>query len=208
MTRARPFLLLLLLTGWVLTAGIPAGAAPVTAESGAPPGARWVWPLAAPHPVLRQFEAPSHRYGPGHRGIDIGASADATVVAVEDGVVRFAGMVAGRGTVSIVHAGGLASTYEPVAATVASGQRVAAGDVIGQLSRAADGGHHCGAQPCLHLGARTGLDYRDPLPLLGARGPSVLLAWDARGSTSRSVPRTALMRGGGPVPLLAGASPR
>jgi len=35
-------------------------------------------------------------------------------------------------------------------------------------------GGHCAGTPCLHLGARRGRDYLDPLPLL-AHGPVVLL---------------------------------
>src|SRR5690606_31066246 len=115
-------------------------------------------------------EAPPHRYGPGHRGIDVSAP-EGTVRAVEAGTVRFAGSVAGRPVLSILHADGLISTYEPVTALVAEGDAVTAGQVVGQLW---DGEPHCASGPCLHLGARRGQDYLDPLLLLGARGPSVL----------------------------------
>lgn len=139
---------------------------------------RWAWPVPSPHPVLRHFDRPSHAYGPGHRGIDIGTAADAPVRAVEGGTVRFTGSVAGRGVVSVTHADGLISTYEPVRATVREGQRVQAGDVLGTVSADVGGGHHCGTMPCLHLGARYGqADYVDPELLLGAHGPSVLLPW-------------------------------
>lgn len=168
--RALPLLTILL---WA-AALVLAGAAP----AGAQPAARWVWPVPPPHPVVRSFEAPAHRYGPGHRGIDIGAEAGAAVTAVEDGVVRFAGPVAGRGSVSIRHRDGLLSTYEPISPTVRAGETVRAGQVIGVLAPAANGADHCPQGPCLHLGARTGMDYRDPRPLLGAAGPSVLLVWN------------------------------
>lgn len=138
--------------------------------------ARWQWPLPPPHPVLNPFEAPAHRYGPGHRGIDIGSAAGAEVRAVEDGTVRFSGMVAGRGVVSVVHADGLLSTYEPVTGSVERGAAVRAGEVLGTLHEAADASHCTGAT-CLHLGARRGEVYLDPMLLLGARGPSVLLPW-------------------------------
>jgi murein DD-endopeptidase MepM/ murein hydrolase activator NlpD len=92
--------------------------------------------------------------------------ADGTpVLAVEDGVVTHAGLVAGRGTVTVVHQGGLSSTYEPVDSSVAVGAVVETGQVIGAL-RVRAGPAHCGARVCLHLGARRGAAYLDPLPLL------------------------------------------
>ncbi|GAA4530693.1 M23 family metallopeptidase [Brachybacterium paraconglomeratum] len=137
----------------------------------------WQWPLPPPHEVIAPFDAPEHPYGPGHRGIDIGApAAGAAVHAVAPGTVRFSGIVAGRGVVSIAHADGLLSTYEPVAGTVAAGEQVEAGTEIGTLVDAAEHSH-CPAAVCLHLGARRGEDYVDPMLLLGGRGPSVLLPW-------------------------------
>lgn len=85
--------------------------------------------------------------------------------------MAFAESVAGKGVVSVDHAGGLRSTYEPVRALVAAGQEVRRGQELGVL--AADGGH-CPPGACLHWGARRGGDYVDPLSLVGA-GPVVLL---------------------------------
>lgn len=160
-------------------------AVPTPSSVGAP-DARWQWPLPPPHPVVRVFEAPAHQYGPGHRGIDIASDDGAAVQAVEDGTVHFAGEVAGRPVVSVMHADGLLSTYEPVIAVVAAGDAVAAGDVIGKLGVAAHGGPHCDAGPCLHLGARRGTHYTDPLLLLGELGPSVLLPEDGASSPGMS----------------------
>jgi murein DD-endopeptidase MepM/ murein hydrolase activator NlpD len=89
------------------------------------------------------------------------------VLAVEDGVVTHAGVVAGRGTITVVHAGGLSSTYEPVAPTVGVGFVVAVGDPLGTVDARAGPGH-CGPRVCLHLGARRGEAYLDPYPLLTA----------------------------------------
>lgn len=139
-------------------------------------GPRWRWPLPPPHTVLSPFEAPEHRYGPGHRGIDIAVPAEgAQVRAVEAGAVRFSGAVAGRGVVSVVHADGLISTYEPVDGLLEVGSRVEQGEVLGTLESGSAASHCPGG--CLHLGARRGGDYLDPLPLLGAHAPSVLLPW-------------------------------
>lgn len=166
--------------------GNPAGGGGAGTDASAQ--ARWEWPMSSPHRIIAPFVEPEHRYGPGHRGVDILASG-AEVRAVEDGTVRFAGSVAGRGVVSILHADGLLSTYEPVTADVRAGDRVRAGQVIGELQEGGDGGpgdgegaSHC-AQACLHLGARRGgADYVDPEPLLRGAEPSVLLPLEAAGT--------------------------
>lgn len=144
----------------------------------APPAPRWSWPVDPPYRVVRPFEAPAHAYGPGHRGVDL-AGGGTRVLAVEGGVVRFAGPVAGRGVVSVLHADGLISTYEPVTATVTAGDVVSTGTVLGELVGA---GSHCAEAACLHLGARRGDDYLDPMLLLGMRGPSVLLPLGGAGA--------------------------
>src|SRR5690606_13158774 len=100
----------------------------------------------------------------------------AEVRTVEGGTVRFSGSVAGRGVVSVVHADGLISTYEPVDGGVSAGDPVGAGQVLGTLEGSSPASH-CAGRDCLHLGARRGELYVDPLLLLGGRGPSVLLPW-------------------------------
>jgi murein DD-endopeptidase MepM/ murein hydrolase activator NlpD len=174
--RRAALLCLFLLVLLPLTA-IPARgvAAPVPAD-GAAQG-RWIWPTSGPHEVARPYEEPPGPYAPGHRGVDLSADDGSEVLAVEDGTVRFAGPVAGRGVVSIRHADGLLSTYEPVDASVSAGDTVRAGDVIGTVSSAGSGGgdSHCAPASCVHLGARRGDTYQDPYPLLMGARPSVLL---------------------------------
>ncbi|WP_370614745.1 M23 family metallopeptidase [Mumia sp. Pv 4-285] len=123
---------------------------------------RWWWPLDPRPTVSRAFEAPPTPYASGHRGIDLDASAGAFVRAVDDGVVTFAGSVAGVEVVSVDH-GSVRSTYQPVAATVEVGTHVVAGDVLGRLLLA---GGHCLPRACLHLGRRHGATYADPVELL------------------------------------------
>lgn len=142
---------------------------------------RWQWPIPPPPQVVHAFEAPDHPFGPGHRGIDIAAPAGGQVRSVEEGTVRFAGTVAGRGVVSVLHRDGLISTYEPVVASVRQGQIVGDGEGLGVIEEVAAAASHCTEQSCLHLGARQGEQYLDPLLLLGARGPSVLLPWTGPG---------------------------
>lgn len=152
-------------------AGPPAlsGATGAVRGAEAPPvraaGVRWRWPVQPRPPVVRPFRAPRSDYGAGHRGLDLAVSDGTPVIAVEGGVVTHAGLVAGRGTVTVRHVGGLGSTYEPVQPMVAVGAVVDTGQVLGVLSvRGAPG--HCGARACLHLGARRAASYVDPYPLL------------------------------------------
>ncbi len=101
---------------------------------------------------------------------------DATVLAVADGTVTHVGVVAGRGTVTVTHVGGLRSTYEPVAAKVVVGEHVVQGALLGSLS----GPSHCDpARACLHLGALQGRTYVDPLRLIVGGPPVLLPAWRA-----------------------------
>jgi len=136
------------------------------AESGQSPS--WAWPVASPHPVVRPYLAPLTRYSAGHRGIDVGAP-DTAVRAPADGTVHFAGTVVDRGVLSVAHAGGLLSSYEPVTTTLKAGDLVRRGDVIGTLQPG-----HC-STPCLHFGVRRDGEYVSPLLFLGEVPRSVLL---------------------------------
>ena len=127
---------------------------------------RWLWPLQPRPLVLRRFEAPATRYGRGHRGIDLAAEPGDAVRSVDAGVVTHAAALAGRGTITLVHASGLRSTYEPVQATVQVGEVIDRGSQIGVVEQVLG---HCGVASCLHLGALRGDAYVDPLPLLMGR---------------------------------------
>jgi murein DD-endopeptidase MepM/ murein hydrolase activator NlpD len=148
----------------------PAPSPQVPAAGELAPGVEYGWPLAPVPAVARPFDQPPFRYGRGHRGADLAGSAGQAVLAARDGVVVFAGPVAGRGVVSVEHADGLRTTYEPVTGTVAVGVRVARGDPVGVL----EAGHAgCPAEACLHWGVRRGVrstsEYLDPLVLLRPR---------------------------------------
>ena len=117
----------------------PSGPAPPdgSAARGAPPGAAgpgtaagaataYAWPLRPVPAVEVAFREPTHRFGPGHRGVDLAAEKGAAVLASAPGTVVFAGALAGRGVVSVQHPDGQRTTYEPVAAVVTRGTSVAA----------------------------------------------------------------------------------
>jgi murein DD-endopeptidase MepM/ murein hydrolase activator NlpD len=165
--RWTPFIIAL------IAALVPLGTAAAKPPPSAPIGG-FSWPLAPPHPVLRPFQAPSVPWGPGHRGVDLGAAPGDPVFAVADGTVVFAGVLVDRPVISVDHAGGLRSTYEPVTPVVTAGQAVGRGEVLGHL----EPGHpECtGAPACLHWGIRRGEEYLDPLALVMARHVR-LLPW-------------------------------
>jgi murein DD-endopeptidase MepM/ murein hydrolase activator NlpD len=129
----------------------------------APPVARYSWPVDAPH-VVRRFEPPPRPWLAGHRGVDLAAPPGSVVYAAGAGTVSFAGVVAGRGVLSVAHPGGLRTTYEPVDSDVHAGDAVVAGEAIGTLVAGHPG---CPAAACLHWGLRRGEEYLDPLVLVG-----------------------------------------
>lgn len=112
--------------------------------------------------VLRGFDKPDYNWLPGHRGVDLDASVGDPIRSAGDGVVSFSGMVAGTPTISITHADGVRTTYQPAHPLVSQGDQVAEGDVIGTLGNPFD------AKPGLHWGAKRGEEYVDPLSLLQA----------------------------------------
>jgi hypothetical protein len=170
----------------VLTiAGLPATA---PAASGIPPATReapvWRWPLPGVPPVFRRFGPPPTPYSSGHRGVDLGASIGTPVLAAGAGVVSFAAVLAGRGVLTVVHAGGLRTTYEPVVTAMRVGRVVRPGEQVGWLGAPTA---HCGVGvSCLHWGLLRGSQYLDPLSLLG--GAAVRLYPRTGAALIRSAP--------------------
>ena len=113
--------------------------------------------------VTRRADIPEKNWLPGHRGVDLAARTGQVIYAAEDGVVAYVGVIAGVPVVSVDHADGIRTTYQPVHATVRAGDKVKEGQPIGRM--APPNGDHDG----LHWGARTGKDtYINPLSLLDA----------------------------------------
>ena len=144
-------------------------AAPPAGSVAAPVAARWVWPIGRGE-VSRAFERPADTYSAGHRGIDLPASVGQDVVAPDAGVVLFAGVVVDRGVLSIRHADGTVSSFEPISAFVSAGDDVTSGQTVGRVSE----GGHCDSA-CLHVGARVQGDYVDPEPYFMVRRRAVLV---------------------------------
>ena len=127
------------------------------------PRGRYQWPTGVPATVVENFDPPAIVWGHGHRGVDLAAAEGTQIRSAAAGTVAFAGMVAGRPVVSIDHADGIRTTYEPVEPTVGAGDTVDVGQVIGTLLP----GHRSDGVCALHWGARTGpKTYINPLRLL------------------------------------------
>jgi murein DD-endopeptidase MepM/ murein hydrolase activator NlpD len=110
-------------------------------------------------PVADPFRAPAGPYGAGNRGLEYDTSPGELVRAVGDGVVAFAGPVAGRLVVSVRHPDGLRSSLTGLA-----GVHVAVGSVVQQGDRIGTAG------AAVHLGVRRGDTYLDPATLFAAVG--------------------------------------
>lgn len=132
--------------------------------------APWRWPLSGVHTVVEPFRAPAHEYGAGHRGVDLSSSLHATVTAPADGVVAFRGTVVDRPLLTIQHANGLISTFEPLRSALDPGEAVSVGQEIGSVDV---GGHT--PSGALHVGARRDGMYINPMLLFGDLPQAVLL---------------------------------
>ncbi|MBD3688987.1 M23 family metallopeptidase [Nanchangia anserum] len=151
-------------------ASAPVAEASVSTSGRLAPTQRWLWPSGHPVAVVRGFAPPAKRWLAGHRGVDLAIPPGTTLYAPADGTIAHAGEVAGTSVVSIDHADGVRSTFQPVRPLVSAGDVVRRGAPIGTLLS----GHDADA---LHLGARRGRDtYLNPLRLL--MGPIVLKPWE------------------------------
>ncbi|WP_163231548.1 M23 family metallopeptidase [Bifidobacterium aerophilum] len=123
-----------------------------------------VWPLREPT-VTKAFDAPEQPWLPGHRGVDLAAKDDMKLIAPSDGIISFAGQVAGKSVVSLA-ANGLILTFEPAVTDRDVGARIRQGDYFARVSRGSD---HCDGS-CVHWGVRRANgDYADPTGQVGER---------------------------------------
>ncbi|MEO9224425.1 MAG: M23 family metallopeptidase [Acidimicrobiales bacterium] len=106
--------------------------------------------------VTDRFRPPASRYGAGNRGIEYATAPGSPVVAAGDGIVTFAGPVAGSLDVTVLHADGIRTSYVGLATTsVKLGQALHGGEQLGTTGDR------------IHIGARRGNDYVDPASLWG-----------------------------------------
>jgi murein DD-endopeptidase MepM/ murein hydrolase activator NlpD len=177
-SRVRRFALLIGLIGLLSVVPAQSRASPsptaVSPNAVNPPIPTFRAPLAGQLTIVHAFDVVANPYAAGHRGVDLAASRAQTVLAAGAGRVTFAGQLAGRGVVVIMHAGDISTEYEPVLASVRVGDVVELGEPIGQLLGTHDG---CTLDGCLHWGARRAGVYFDPMSLLRQLGPVRLIPW-------------------------------
>lgn len=125
---------------------------------------RWQLPVPAGTLLIRDLDLPSQPWLPGHRGIDVQRRPGSVLLAPAAGQVSVARVVAGRPVVTLLHADGHRSSFDPAVALVPPGTTVAANTPIAVVG---DSTGHCPHSDCVHWGVRWGDTYVDPLD----RGP-------------------------------------
>ena len=129
--------------------------------------------------IISVFDPPTSPFGHGHRGVDFPAHHGQSVTAVGSGAVVFAGSIAGKPVVSIELSHWVDSsvttvraTYEPVSATVNTGEFISSGTVIGIVDFSTINSGHC-RDRCLHFGLKVMAEptphYLNPLVLWRSR---------------------------------------
>lgn len=110
-------------------------------------------------PVVDGFALPYGPYGAGNRGLEYATVPGTPVQAIGDGLVVFAGPVAGNRAVTVLHPDGLRSSYSYLAEIlVVAGDHVTIGETLGAAGER------------LHLGVRSGGTYLDPATLFTTTG--------------------------------------
>ncbi len=160
---------LVLLAGAVVTALVVC-ASPLPAAAAGTSTPEWTRPVDGA--VVQPFDAPGSPYAPGHRGADFAAAAGTPVRAAGDGVITFAGAVAGTLHVVVAHGSNLRTSYSFLARVdVRVGQHVDRGFVVG-LAGGTGPGHPVGE---LHFALRIGERYVDPMVLFAPTDLSTLV---------------------------------
>jgi len=110
-------------------------------------------------PVVDGFALPDGPYGAGNRGLEYATVPGTPVGAIGDGLVVFAGPVAGNRAVTVLHPDGLRSSYSYLAEILVTiGDHVTIGQTLGTAGER------------LHLGVRSGGTYLDPAALFTVTG--------------------------------------
>lgn len=113
--------------------------------------------LYEPLEIVRPY-GPTGRWS-GHFGMDFAVPVGSVVRSAGSGTVTFAGVVAGRRSVTVDHGGGIRTSYSYLTTQlVTTGRRVGRGSPLGYS------GIHDG-RAAVHLSLRKGIDYLDPLAL-------------------------------------------
>ena len=138
------------------------GTTPDTTPGDVYGGGAFVWPCPSSTRVTSDYGtrlSPTQGASSNHKGLDIGASYGASIVAAADGTVSYAGYNNGMGNyVMISHGSGLYTVYGHASALlVSTGDKVTAGQTIAQVgSTGISTGNH------LHFGVSLNGSYVSP----------------------------------------------
>jgi murein DD-endopeptidase MepM/ murein hydrolase activator NlpD len=114
--------------------------------------------------VVQNFRPPPCHYCAGHRGVTVAVQEGSPVRAISDGVISFAGDVAGTTYVVLQFTPDLRLTYGRLRdRESSSGVAMETGD---QVIRGQILGH---TRSVVYLGVRRGIEALNPLPYVGAR---------------------------------------
>lgn len=157
---------------------VMAGLAPTPTRPAAAQGPELDYdpPLVAP--ITDPFRPPPQPWLPGNRGIEYATEPGTPVRAAAQGVVTFAGPVAGSLHVTVSHPDGVRTSYSFLATiAVRADSALSRGVVVGTTGTR------------FHVGARRGERYIDPASLWGEDGPPWVRLVPLIGSGPRSVGR-------------------
>ncbi len=132
----------------------------------------FTFPLQSAAPVLTKFGFRPNTRLESHSGVDFAATLEASVLAVAEGTIAFAGSQGPSGNLIVInHSKGFQTRYAHLGSvTVKQGQRVTAGETIGTVGRT---GVPSAKEPHLHFEVRSntklGWVAEDPLPWLGLK---------------------------------------
>ena len=124
------------------------------------------------------FRPPAHVGDRGNRGWEYTVQPGSEIRAAQDGVVHFAGQIAGTYYVSINHADGLKTTHTDVAdIQVSKSEPVTQGQLLASTASAQ-----------FHFGVLRGDEYIDPASLFGCSGEGCQQPWQATAGKVRLLP--------------------
>ncbi|MDR3152614.1 MAG: hypothetical protein LBT85_04085 [Bifidobacteriaceae bacterium] len=134
----------------------------------------WLWPVQ-PKIIVKDYDPPEQKWLAGHRGVDLLSSEAGIILAPDNGIISFSGIVALKPVVT-VKINGLKSTFEPAATILPIGTPVSRGMPIAKVISPDTYINHCEPAICLHWGIKNEEDiYFDPKDYADAKGPIVVL---------------------------------
>lgn len=191
--KLAPLIFLIFCLVWLNVHAEPAAAQSTSAQQANT--TNWVSPLPAGNAPVKEYKGQLTRFGPGHRGVDYRVKEGQSLVSPSAGVLAFNSPVALIPAVSIQHANGYRTTFEPACSKLPVGTPLLAGQPFGTVCKPTlpipvknpvvtgvklvlkylNPMSHCRPKLCLHFSVRHRGNYLSPLALIDGMQPSRLL---------------------------------